>query len=467
MIADVAGFSRLMEKNESLTFQRVHRLQEEVTHVKVRDYGGRIIKTTGDGFLAEFPSATEALKCGIDIQRTVVAQESAQPAEDRIRLRIGINVGDVIVDGTDVAGDGVNIAARLESMAPLDGLCISSSVREQIRDVLGVSFEDMGDQTLKNISRPIRAYAVNTAGEIDENPVDSLGGGGGRAGERDGVDTLVVMASPSAPGGGPSWVHANTGKLMIAALIVLLTFAGIYQFLSHPRRHKHLPPATAGDPTASPMASAPAGMPTASADASSAPDSAQAAAQTGASPSAAIKVGDEWRYQVVNFRKQDDGEREVKLVVSSIQGDTIYFGSRNFSTDLSGMNARESNEGRVYAPIDKQIDLPLTVGKHSVGTFQWTNPRNGNAGKVDYTIDVLKMENVTVPAGSFEAFCVERKSRHTTTRKNGAEESGTTIFRYWYVPAVKRTVKSERLESNKRGDMELVERRELQSYRLN
>ena len=146
MIADVAGFSRLMEHDESLTFARLRRLREEVAQPKVVEHGGRLIKTTGDGFLAEFPSATAALKCGIDIQRNVVSLEADRSVETRIRFRIGINVGDIIIDGDDVAGDGVNIAARLEPLAPTDGICISGYVREQIHDDLGVTFEDIGEQ---------------------------------------------------------------------------------------------------------------------------------------------------------------------------------------------------------------------------------------------------------------------------------------------------------------------------------
>lgn len=157
MFADVAGFSRLMERNEALTFSRLRRLREEVNFVKVEEYGGRVIRATGDGFLAEFGSATAAVQCGLDIQRTVIELEQGQPTSDRIRFRIGINVGDIIVDGEDIAGDGVNIAARLEALAPVDGVCVSAMVREQIRDDLG--FTDMGEQKLKNIARPIRAYA--------------------------------------------------------------------------------------------------------------------------------------------------------------------------------------------------------------------------------------------------------------------------------------------------------------------
>lgn len=157
MFADVAGFSRMMERNEALTFSRLRRLREEVNYLKVEEYGGRVIRATGDGFLAEFGSAIAAVQCGLDVQRTVMALEQGQAASDRIRFRIGINLGDIIVDGNDVAGDGVNIAARLEALAPVDGICISSTVREQIRDDFG--FRDMGEQKLKNIARPIRTYA--------------------------------------------------------------------------------------------------------------------------------------------------------------------------------------------------------------------------------------------------------------------------------------------------------------------
>ncbi|MES2197452.1 MAG: adenylate/guanylate cyclase domain-containing protein [Pseudomonadota bacterium] len=159
MFADVAGFSRMMERNEALTFSRLRRLREEVNFLKVEEHGGRVIRTTGDGFLAEFVSAIAAVQCGLDIQRTVMELERGRAPSDRIRFRIGINVGDIIVDGDDIAGDGVNIAARLEALAPVDGICVSSTVREQVRDDFG--FIDMGEQKLKNIARPIRTYALH------------------------------------------------------------------------------------------------------------------------------------------------------------------------------------------------------------------------------------------------------------------------------------------------------------------
>lgn len=168
MVADVVGFSRLMERDESQTFARLRRLREEVIFPKIDEHGGRLVKTTGDGFLAEFGSAIAAVKCGIEIQRNVIEVESEHADADRIRFRVGLNVGDIIIDGEDVAGDGVNIAARLETLSPPDGMCIASSVHEQIRDDLGVRFEDMGENTLKNISRPIRAYAVRFGSAISE-----------------------------------------------------------------------------------------------------------------------------------------------------------------------------------------------------------------------------------------------------------------------------------------------------------
>ena len=172
MVADIAGFSSLMERDESATFERIKTLRDTLITPKVAEHGGRVIKTTGDGFLAEFPSATAALQCGISIQRHNQSREEALPAEDRIHMRIGINVGDIIIDGTDVAGDGVVIAARLEPLAPRDGICVSATVREHIRQELGIEYEDLGDQHVKNITRPIRAYRIALAGK---DSVDTKG----------------------------------------------------------------------------------------------------------------------------------------------------------------------------------------------------------------------------------------------------------------------------------------------------
>ena len=170
MMADIAGFSRLMERDESATFARVQHLRDGVAQPKIDAYGGRLVKMTGDGFLAEFASATAALQCALDIQRDLIAREAERSFDERIRLRIGINVGDIIVDGNDVAGDGVNIAARLEALAPPDGICISGTVREQIHDDLGIALSDLGLQKLKNITREVRAFAVTPASGAGETP---------------------------------------------------------------------------------------------------------------------------------------------------------------------------------------------------------------------------------------------------------------------------------------------------------
>ncbi len=161
MLADIAGYSGLMERDEGRTFERLRSLREHLVQPMVAKYQGRIIKTTGDGFLAEFASATAALRCGLELQRKNHAEQASLPADVRFHMRIGVNVGDIIMDGEDVSGDGVNIAARLEPLAPLDGLCVSAAIREQVREDLGVQFEDIGEQAVKNIARPIRAYRIS------------------------------------------------------------------------------------------------------------------------------------------------------------------------------------------------------------------------------------------------------------------------------------------------------------------
>ena len=175
MMADIAGFSRLMERDESATFARLQHLRDAVTQPKIDAYGGRLVKTTGDGFLVEFASATDALCCALDIQRDLTAREAERSTDDRMRLRIGINVGDIIVDGDDIAGDGVNIAARLETLALPGGICISGTVREQIHDDLGIALSDLGPQKLKNITREVRAFAVTPTSGAVETPGDAHG----------------------------------------------------------------------------------------------------------------------------------------------------------------------------------------------------------------------------------------------------------------------------------------------------
>ncbi|MBY0237686.1 MAG: hypothetical protein K2X55_00060 [Burkholderiaceae bacterium] len=163
MVADIVGYSAMMERDESRTFARVRALRDDLFNPFVSQYGGRIIKTTGDGFLAEFPTGSAALHCAVDMQRQNHAAQASSDEQDKMLMRIGINLGDIIIDGDDVSGDGVNVAARLEPFAPRDGICVSCAVRDQVRNDLDVLFEDLGDLTIKNMTRPVRAYRINLA----------------------------------------------------------------------------------------------------------------------------------------------------------------------------------------------------------------------------------------------------------------------------------------------------------------
>ena len=160
LAADVAGYSRLMGADEEGTHERLKGHLGQLIEPKIREHEGRIVKTTGDGLLAEFPSVVDAVRCAAEVQRGMIDREPEVSDERRIELRIGINLGDVIVEDNDIFGDGVNIAARLEALAEPGGICISRVVRDQIRDKLPYPFEDRGAQSLKNIARPVRVYAL-------------------------------------------------------------------------------------------------------------------------------------------------------------------------------------------------------------------------------------------------------------------------------------------------------------------
>ncbi|WFU19414.1 adenylate/guanylate cyclase domain-containing protein [Bradyrhizobium sp. CB3481] len=160
LAADVAGYSRLMHHDEEATHAKLTSLLTEAVHPAIAEYGGRIVKNTGDGFLAEFPSAVQAARAAVQFQNRVRELTAADAQDARIALRVGINVGDVIVEPHDIFGDGVNIAARLESIAEPGGICISSSAMDHVRGKVSVEFVDLGEQDLKNIARLVRAYAV-------------------------------------------------------------------------------------------------------------------------------------------------------------------------------------------------------------------------------------------------------------------------------------------------------------------
>jgi adenylate cyclase len=162
--ADVVGYSRLMGADEEGTHERFKAHLRGVVDPKIREHHGRIVKTTGDGVLAEFASVVDAVRCAGEIQRAMADRDLDLAEERRLRFRIGVNLGDVIADGGDIYGDGVNIAARLEALAAPGSICISGTVRDHIGDRLPYAFEDMGEQSVKNIARPVRVYALHPEG---------------------------------------------------------------------------------------------------------------------------------------------------------------------------------------------------------------------------------------------------------------------------------------------------------------
>jgi class 3 adenylate cyclase/TolB-like protein len=164
MIADVAGYSRMMERDEEGTHARMREIRAQVTDPAIQRRGGRIVRTAGDGMLVEFASAVEALSCAVEIQREMAARNRGLAPDSRVDFRIGINIGDIIIDGTDIAGDGVNLAARLEALAEPGGIALSGAVREQVRQVVGVTLNDAGRHRVKNISEPIQVYTVALEG---------------------------------------------------------------------------------------------------------------------------------------------------------------------------------------------------------------------------------------------------------------------------------------------------------------
>jgi adenylate cyclase len=173
LAADVAGYSRLMGMDEEGTHERLQAHRRELVEPKIGEHSGRVVKNTGDGMLAEFPSVVDAVRCAVELQRAMIDREAGMTEDRRIRFRIGINLGDVIVEEDDIFGDGVNVAARLEALAEPGGLCISRMVRDQIRDKLPYAFKDLGEQSVKNIARPVRVYALQPDG-LTSGPASSV-----------------------------------------------------------------------------------------------------------------------------------------------------------------------------------------------------------------------------------------------------------------------------------------------------
>src|SRR6202011_872932 len=160
LAADVAGYSRLMGLDEERTLANLKSFRKALVDPSVAAHRGRIVKTTGDGMLVEFASAVDAARCAVEVQRGMATQNAQVPQNVRIEFRIGIHVGDIIIDDNDIFGDGVNIAARLEGIAEPGGVCISDDAHRQIRGKIDIAFEDMGPQNLKNIVEPMRAWRL-------------------------------------------------------------------------------------------------------------------------------------------------------------------------------------------------------------------------------------------------------------------------------------------------------------------
>jgi adenylate cyclase len=165
LAADVAGYSRLMGRDEERTLANLKSFRKALVDPAIAAHRGRIVKTTGDGMLVEFASAVDAARCAVEVQRGMARQNADVRQDLRIEFRIGIHVGDIIIDDNDIFGDGVNIAARLEGIAEPGGVCISDDAHRQIRGKIDITFDDIGEQTLKNITEPMRAWHIRLAGE--------------------------------------------------------------------------------------------------------------------------------------------------------------------------------------------------------------------------------------------------------------------------------------------------------------
>src|ERR1700736_2000821 len=178
LAADVADYSRLMGADEEGTLAALKELRRGLADPKIKEHRGRIVKTTGDGLLVEFASVVDAVRCAVEVQQEMAERNGGVVQEEqRIQLRIGINLADIIKDGRDIYGDGVNVAARIEALAEPGGICVNRVVRDQVRDKLDFAFEDAGEQRVKNIARPLRIYRIRpgqVAGEEMSAPQPPL-----------------------------------------------------------------------------------------------------------------------------------------------------------------------------------------------------------------------------------------------------------------------------------------------------
>ncbi len=165
LAADVVGYIRLMREDEASTLAQLKVLRKEVFDPRTAEHNGRIVKTMGDGVQVEFLSAVEATQCAIKVQRALTRRNEDVPLDQRVELRIGINLGDIVIDGEDIFGDGVNVAARLENLCDTGEVYISAAIYDQVEDKIEATFDDLGEHTVKNIDKPIRVYRVSPEAE--------------------------------------------------------------------------------------------------------------------------------------------------------------------------------------------------------------------------------------------------------------------------------------------------------------
>jgi adenylate cyclase len=184
----VVGYSRLMEQDEAGTLATLADRRKTILAPLFAKYRGRVVRFMGDGTLAEFASAVDAVQCAVDIQRAMKEANTTLSEERAIVLRVGLNLGDVVVEDDDLYGDGVNIAARLEAMADPGGICLSAAIHQQVERLLPFAFRDLGEQALKNIARPVRVYCIADDDGAEGTP-------------RAGISTGRVLSMQDAPGG--------------------------------------------------------------------------------------------------------------------------------------------------------------------------------------------------------------------------------------------------------------------------
>jgi len=226
LAADVAGYARLMSEDEEGTLAELRVWRHQVADPRIRERHGRIIKSTGDGFLVEFTSVVDAVRCAVEMQREMAVRNGGLPADRRLEFRIGINLGDIVAEDHDIFGDGVNVAARLEALAEPAGICISRVVRDQVRDKLPYVFEDRGDQQVKNIARPVRVYAMTPQAIVATELAAAPRRRRVRLGARIGFVAAVAVAAAGAAGGWWAWrEHPGESAPPVAASAPSLVLA--------------------------------------------------------------------------------------------------------------------------------------------------------------------------------------------------------------------------------------------------